>query len=66
MPASAVLTKPITRSRLHEEIVSIIQKQIMNGTIIPGAKLPTEREMAKNLQCKSHNPASGSKQTRKP
>ena len=51
MPASAVLAKPITRSRLHEEIVSIIQKQIMNGTIIPGTKLPPEREMAENLQC---------------
>lgn len=46
MSASSVLAKPIKRSRLHEEIVSIIQKQIMNGTIIPGAKLPTEREMA--------------------
>ena len=49
MSASAVLAKPITRSRLNEEIVTIIQKQIMNGTIIPGAKLPTEREMAKNF-----------------
>jgi len=49
MSVSAVLAKPITRSRLHEEIVSIIQKQIMNGTIIPGAKLPTEREMAKTF-----------------
>ena len=39
------------RSRLNEEIVTIIQKQIMNGTIIPGAKLPTEREMAKNFKC---------------
>jgi DNA-binding FadR family transcriptional regulator len=29
--------------------VSIIQKQIMNGTIIPGAKLPTEREMARTF-----------------
>lgn len=49
MPVSAVLAKPITRSRLHEEIVNIIQKQILNGAIIPGAKLPTEREMAKTF-----------------
>jgi GntR family transcriptional regulator, transcriptional repressor for pyruvate dehydrogenase complex len=49
MSVSAVLAKPITRSRLHEEIVSVIQKQIMNGTIIPGAKLPPEREMAKTF-----------------
>ena len=49
MPVSAVLSQPITRSRLHEEIVSIIQKQIMNGTIIPGTKLPPEREMAETF-----------------
>lgn len=49
MQAIAVFAQPITRSRLHEEIVFIIQKQIMNGTIIPGAKLPTEREMARTF-----------------
>jgi GntR family transcriptional regulator, transcriptional repressor for pyruvate dehydrogenase complex len=49
MPVSAVLAQPITRSRLHEEIVAIIQKQIMNGTIIPGTKLPPEREMAETF-----------------
>jgi GntR family transcriptional repressor for pyruvate dehydrogenase complex len=49
MPAKAVFAQPITRSRLHEEIVSIIQKQIMNGTILPGTKLPPEREMAETF-----------------
>ena len=49
MPVSAVFSQPITRSRLHEEIVSIIQKQIMNGTIMPGTKLPPEREMAETF-----------------
>jgi GntR family transcriptional regulator, transcriptional repressor for pyruvate dehydrogenase complex len=49
MPVSAVLAKPIARSRLHEKIVNIIQKQILNGAIIPGAKLPTEREMAETF-----------------
>ncbi|MDI6741429.1 MAG: FadR/GntR family transcriptional regulator [Smithella sp.] len=44
-----VLEKPLTRSRLHEEIVSIIQKQIMSGAIVPGGKLPTEREMAETF-----------------
>lgn len=38
--------EPLTRSRLHEEIVTNIQKQIMSGTIAPGAKLPPERELA--------------------
>jgi len=46
MPVSAVFAQPIMRSRLHEEIATIIQKQIMNGTILPGDKLPPEREMA--------------------
>jgi len=49
MSISAVFARPITHSRLHEEIVTIIQKQIMNGTIIPGTKLPPEREMAETF-----------------
>jgi GntR family transcriptional regulator, transcriptional repressor for pyruvate dehydrogenase complex len=49
MTAKKVFARPITRSRLHEEIVTIIQRQIMNGTIPPGSKLPPEREMAQTL-----------------
>ena len=49
MSVSAVFARPITRLRLHEEIVTIIQKQIMNGTILPGTKLPPEREMAQTF-----------------
>jgi GntR family transcriptional regulator, transcriptional repressor for pyruvate dehydrogenase complex len=49
MPVSAVFAQPIMRSRLHEEIATIIQKQIMNGTILPGDKLPPEREMAETF-----------------
>jgi GntR family transcriptional repressor for pyruvate dehydrogenase complex len=49
MTVRKIIHKPITRSRLHEEIVTIIQKQIMDGTIAPGSKLPTEREMAENF-----------------
>ncbi|MGB5217036.1 MAG: FadR/GntR family transcriptional regulator [Smithella sp.] len=49
MTARKMLTKPITRSRLHEEIVKIIQKQIMEGDMAPGDKLPTERELAENF-----------------
>ena len=49
MSISAVFARPITHSRLHEEIVTIIQKQIMNGTILPGTKLPPEREMAETF-----------------
>ena len=49
MTVRKIIHKPITRSRLHEEIVTIIQKQIMDGNIAPGSKLPTEREMAENF-----------------
>jgi GntR family transcriptional repressor for pyruvate dehydrogenase complex len=44
-----VFAHPVTRSRLHEEIVSSIQKQIMSGSITPGVKLPTERELAETF-----------------
>ena len=44
-----VFARPVTRSRLHEEIVTVIQQQIMSGQIAPGEKLPTEREMAENF-----------------
>ncbi len=50
MSSSMVFSQPLTRSRLSEEIVTIIQKQIMSGTITPGSKLPTEREMAESFQ----------------
>lgn len=49
MPVSAVFAQPVMRSRLHEKIATIIQKQIMNGTILPGDKLPPEREMAETF-----------------
>ncbi|MCX5848968.1 MAG: FadR/GntR family transcriptional regulator [Deltaproteobacteria bacterium] len=49
MKKKVVLARPLTRSRLHEEIVAIIQKQIMNGTIAPGSKLPPERELAETF-----------------
>lgn len=49
MSVNTAFAQPITRLRLHEEIVTIIQKQIMNGTILPGTKLPPEREMAETF-----------------
>jgi GntR family transcriptional repressor for pyruvate dehydrogenase complex len=45
----AMISKPLTKSRLHEEIVGMIQKQIINGDIAPGSKLPPEREMAQSF-----------------
>ena len=49
MSVNTAFAQPIMRLRLHEEIVTIIQKQIMNGTIMPGTKLPPEREMAETF-----------------
>lgn len=49
MIAKRIIARPLARSRLHEEIVTIIQKQIMSGQIVPGSKLPTERELAENF-----------------
>lgn len=49
MAARKIIATPLTRSRLHEEIVTIIQKQIMSGAISPGDKLSTERELAENF-----------------
>jgi len=49
MSVNTAFAQPIARLRLHEEIVTIIQKQIMNGTIISGSKLPPEREMAETF-----------------
>lgn len=49
MTAKKLFAQPLNRSRLHEEIVSVIQKQIMDGSIASGSKLPPEREMAENF-----------------
>jgi GntR family transcriptional repressor for pyruvate dehydrogenase complex len=49
MAAIQIIATPIIRSRLHEEIVTIIQKQIMSGAVAPGDKLPTERELAEKF-----------------
>ncbi len=49
MAKKNVFARPLLRARLHEEIVFIIQKKIMSGTIAPGEKLPTERELAETF-----------------
>lgn len=49
MTAGKIAVTPLARSRLHEEIVTIIQKQIMSGKVAPGDKLPTERDLAQTF-----------------
>ena len=48
MPTSKPSEK-LNRSRLHEEIVTLIQSQILKGEIAPGTKLPTERDLAEKF-----------------
>lgn len=49
MTSPANMLSPVNRSRLHEEIVSQIQDKIIRGNLVPGDKLPPERELALNL-----------------
>jgi GntR family transcriptional repressor for pyruvate dehydrogenase complex len=46
MPSKAKTLDPVTKSRLHEDIVSQIQKKILTGKFPAGDKLPSERELA--------------------
>jgi len=50
MPVDNVFAQPLIRSRLSEEIVTIIQRQIMSGAIAIGEKLSTERELAESFK----------------
>ena len=48
MPARKL--DPVTRSRLHEEIVNQMIGRIVEGHFKPGERLPAEREIASNLR----------------
>ncbi|PKN71522.1 MAG: hypothetical protein CVU54_00420 [Deltaproteobacteria bacterium HGW-Deltaproteobacteria-12] len=50
MPVDKVFAYPLIRSRLSEDIVTIIQRQIMSGAIATGEKLSTERELAESFK----------------
>ncbi len=46
---SNIKLNPVSRSRLHEDIVSQIQNKIITGELKAGEKLPAERELAMEL-----------------
>ncbi len=46
---SNIKLNPVSRSRLHEDIVSQIQKKIIREDLKAGEKLPPERELAMDL-----------------
>lgn len=50
MTVAAKRLDPVTRSRLHEEIVSQMIGRIVEGRFRPGERLPAEREIAANLR----------------
>ena len=43
------LLSPVSKSRLHEEIVTQIQRKIITGELSKGEKLPPERDLAESL-----------------
>ncbi len=43
------MLNPVIKNRLHEDIVAQIQKKILKGDFPIGQKLPTERDLATNL-----------------
>jgi GntR family transcriptional repressor for pyruvate dehydrogenase complex len=38
--------KPITKTRIYEQVVLQLQQEILSGQIAPGTRLPTERDLA--------------------
>jgi len=50
MTAKKVFARPVSRTRLNEEIVSVLQNQILSGALAPGEKIPPERELAETFQ----------------
>lgn len=40
---------PLQKTRLHEGIVSLIRNRILSGELLPGGKLPAERDLAEGL-----------------
>lgn len=44
-----IFTRPVSRTRLYEEVEHILLSNIIRGELPAGEKLPTERLLAKNL-----------------
>ncbi len=48
--SALILTRPLMRKRLSGEIENILLKSIIRGQLAAGEKLPTERELARDLE----------------
>lgn len=49
MTEQKVFAQPVSRSRLHDEIVTVLQNKILSGKLAPGEKIPPERELAETF-----------------
>lgn len=49
LSAYAMFPQQLKHPRLHDEIVTNLQKQILTGVLAPGTRLPPERELAESL-----------------
>lgn len=50
MTPKKVFARPVSRARLNDEIVTVLQNQILSGALAPGEKIPPERELAETFQ----------------
>lgn len=50
MEITELFDEPVIKTRLHEEIAGRIIRKIITGEIVPGSKLPSERELAIKLK----------------
>lgn len=49
MSDNALAWRPVTRMRMHEQVLAQIEEQIVQGSLKPGDRLPAERELAQAL-----------------
>lgn len=47
---AAIFNRKIKHTRLHDEIVTLLQKQILTEAMKPGTRLPPERELAETFR----------------
>jgi len=46
---TAVQIRPVTRARVHQQVVGQLQELMLDGTLNPGDRLPPERELAQRF-----------------
>src|ERR1700761_933937 len=49
-PRASFKTRPVQKSSISDDIVKQVLKQISAGNLLPGQRLPSERELCKQFQ----------------